>query len=73
VPWQLVLFLLGMMLVLRKWDTFAGLGILFVVLCGGLYWFWFRHLAESPSEASVEASEELGTTAPAAAAPLQDT
>jgi hypothetical protein len=49
VPWQLVLFLLGMVVVLKKWDSVAGLLALFVVLSAGLYWFWFRHLAESPA------------------------
>jgi Na+/proline symporter len=44
VPWQLVLFLLGMVFVLRKWDAFAVLLAAFVVLSAGVYWFWFRHL-----------------------------
>ena len=44
VPWQLVLFLLGMVFVLRQWSTFAGLAVVFVGLSAGVYWFWFRHL-----------------------------
>ena len=44
VPWQLVLFLLGMVFVLRQWTAFTALLAIFVVLSGGVYWFWFRHL-----------------------------
>ena len=44
VPWQLVLFLLGMVFVLRQWSTFACLLALFIALSAGVYWFWFRHL-----------------------------
>jgi len=44
VPWQLVLFLMGMVFVLRQWSVFAGLLTAFVVLSAGVYWFWFRHL-----------------------------
>ncbi|NBW82373.1 sodium:solute symporter, partial [bacterium] len=45
VPWQLVLFLLGMVVVLRQWNSFAGLLIGFIGLSAGLYWYWFRHLS----------------------------
>ena len=45
VPWQLVLFLLGMVFVLRQWSTFMVLLAVFGVLSAGVYWFWFRHLA----------------------------
>jgi len=44
VPWQLVLFMLGMVFVLRQWSTFAALLVAFVFLSAGVYWFWFRHL-----------------------------
>ena len=44
VPWQLVLFMLGMVFVLRQWATFAALLAVFAVLSAGVYWFWFRHL-----------------------------
>ncbi|MFM9025311.1 MAG: sodium:solute symporter family transporter, partial [Planctomycetaceae bacterium] len=44
VPWQLVLFLLGMVFVLRQWATFAVLLAAFVGLSAGVYWYWFRHL-----------------------------
>jgi hypothetical protein len=54
VPWQLVLFLLGMVFVLRQWSTFAALLAAFVVLSAGVYWFWFRHLRtdETATEAA---------------------
>ncbi|MEN9825732.1 MAG: hypothetical protein RI953_1477 [Pseudomonadota bacterium] len=57
VPWQLVLFLLGMVVVLRQWGSFAALLLAFVGLSAGLYWFWFRHL--SATEA-LRSSANLG-------------
>lgn len=44
VPWQLVLFLAGMMLVAKQWPEFGLLVAAAVPLSFGLYWFWFRHL-----------------------------
>jgi Na+/proline symporter len=45
VPWQLVLFLMGMMLVMRQWEQLGGLALAFVLLSIGLYWVWFRLLS----------------------------
>ena len=45
VPWQVVLFLGLMMIVMQRWDNFTYLSILFVLLSIGLYHFWFRHLS----------------------------
>ena len=45
VPWQIVLFLTGMMIVLKQWSNVLNLLTLLVVLSAGLYWFWFRHLS----------------------------
>jgi SSS family solute:Na+ symporter len=45
VPWQLVLFLSMMMIILRRWDSFSWLLIILVALSAGLYYFWFRHLS----------------------------
>lgn len=45
VPWQLVLFLTMMMIVMQRWDTFGWLLIILVVLSIGLYHFWYRHLS----------------------------
>lgn len=59
VPWQLVLFLLGMVFVLRQWDTLAALTVLFIGLSSGLYWFWFRHLkAVEPNAREEKISDE---------------
>ena len=46
VPWQVVLFLTGMMIVMKQWSNVTNLVILLVVLSAGLYWFWFRHLSD---------------------------
>ncbi|MDZ7339333.1 MAG: sodium:solute symporter [candidate division KSB1 bacterium] len=46
VPWQLVLFLLWMMLIMRRWDQFVYGAVLLVVLSLGLYFNWFRHLGK---------------------------
>ena len=44
VPWQIVLFLTGMMIVLKQWYSLMILLPLFLILSSGLYWFWFRNL-----------------------------
>ena len=46
VPWQVVLFLTGMMIVLKQWNNVLNLSTLLVLLSLGLYWFWFRHLSK---------------------------
>lgn len=46
VPWQVVLFLTMMMIVMRRWDTFIILFIVLVALSTGLYFSWFRHLSK---------------------------
>ena len=46
VPWQVVLFLTGMMIVLKQWTNFISLFGILVILSFGLYWFWFRHLSK---------------------------
>ncbi|RMH66245.1 MAG: sodium:solute symporter [Calditrichaeota bacterium] len=45
VPWQVVLFLTGMTIILKRWDEFAWLAGLLLILSAGLYYFWFRHLS----------------------------
>ena len=45
VPWQVILFLSMMMIILRRWDSFSWLLIILVALSAGLYYFWFRHLS----------------------------
>lgn len=44
LPWQIVLFLSGMTIVLKRFDLFFYLGVLLIILSAGLYYFWFRHL-----------------------------
>ena len=46
VPWQLSMFLTIMMIIMRRWDLFFILLIVFLGLSTGLYFFWFRHLSE---------------------------
>jgi len=47
VPWQLVLFLTGMMLVIKQWDMFGVLFMLLILLSIGLYFTWFRYLSNN--------------------------
>ena len=51
VPWQLVLFVTGMMLVMKQWETFGVLFLLLILLSIGLYFTWFRYLS---SEVTVD-------------------
>ncbi|MDB2447230.1 sodium:solute symporter [bacterium] len=44
VPWQLSLFIMGMMFIIKQWDQFFMLLSGFLVLSVGLYFSWFRHL-----------------------------
>jgi len=46
VPWQVVLFLTGMSVILKRWDQFTWLAIILAVLSAGLYFNWFRHLSK---------------------------
>ncbi|MFQ6674814.1 MAG: sodium:solute symporter [Fidelibacterota bacterium] len=50
VPWQVVLFLTGMMVVMKRWDNMGSLLILLVLLSVGLYFSWFRHLSTEVKE-----------------------
>jgi Na+/proline symporter len=46
LPWQIVLFLTGMTVILRRMDLFFYLFVLLIFLSAGLYYFWFRHLSD---------------------------
>tara|TARA_B100001250_G_scaffold230261_1_gene197663 strand:- start:887 stop:2191 length:1305 start_codon:yes stop_codon:yes gene_type:complete len=46
VPWQIVLFLTGMMIIFKQWSNFFNLFLILIILSVGLYWFWFRHLSK---------------------------
>lgn len=45
VPWQIVLFLTMMMLVMQRWDNLAWLIALLAALSVALYFTWYRHLS----------------------------
>jgi solute:Na+ symporter, SSS family len=45
VPWQVVLFLTGMSIILKRWDQFGWLLLILIILSTGLYFKWFRHLS----------------------------
>jgi len=45
VPWQLSLFMIWMLLIMRRWDQFFYLLIALVVMSVILYFSWFRHLS----------------------------
>ncbi len=46
VPWQVVLFLTGMMIIFKRWDEFGWLLLLLILLSAALYFNWFRHLSK---------------------------
>jgi len=46
IPWQLVLFLLPMAIILKTWNQVAGLAVILVVLSAVLYVAWFRQLSK---------------------------
>ncbi len=46
VPWQLALFMTGMALMMKRWDQFGWLLVVFIGLSVGLYFNWFRHLSK---------------------------
>jgi Na+/proline symporter len=45
VPWQVVLFLTGMALILKSWTQFGVLAVILAILSIALYFNWFRHLS----------------------------
>jgi len=45
VPWQVVLFLTGMAVIVRRWDEFWWLSLILIGLSVALYFSWFRHLS----------------------------
>lgn len=45
VPWQVVLFLTGMMIVMKQWQHLTTLLIVLGLLSLGLYQFWYKHLS----------------------------
>lgn len=45
VPWQVVLFMFGMMIVLKQWSHVGVLFVILAILSVALYFNWFRHLS----------------------------
>jgi Na+/proline symporter len=45
VPWQIVLFLMWITVMMKRWDLFGYLIGILIVLSLGLYFTWFRHLS----------------------------
>ncbi len=45
LPWQIVLFLTGITIVIKRFDLFFYLLIVLIILSAGLYFFWFRNLS----------------------------
>ena len=45
VPWQVVLFLMWITVIMKRWDLFGYLFAILMVLSVGLYFYWFRHLS----------------------------
>jgi hypothetical protein len=45
VPWQVVLFLTGMAIILKSWTQFSVLVVILAILSVALYFNWFRHLS----------------------------
>lgn len=50
VPWQIILFLTGMMVVMKRWDNLSILVVVLALLSVGLYFSWFRHLSTEVKE-----------------------
>jgi solute:Na+ symporter, SSS family len=57
VPWQLILFLMGIIFVIKQWESFKILALIFLLLTIGLYFTWFRHLSK---EITVTDDRDLG-------------
>ncbi len=55
VPWQLTLFMMWMMLIMRRWNQFGLLLGLLFILSVGLYFAWFRHLS---TEVKLDSTKE---------------
>lgn len=45
IPWQFFLFMLGLMIVLKRWDNVLILTVLVFVLSLLLYFNWFKYLS----------------------------
>jgi len=59
VPWQVCLFLMWMVLSMKRFDTFLGLLLIVVALSVILYFTWFRHLA---TEVNIDSDADSSST-----------
>jgi len=65
VPWQLVLFMMGIVLIIKQWQSLKILALVslkilalvFLLLSIGLYFTWYRHLSK---EITVTKDRDLG-------------
>ncbi|MBR8832217.1 MAG: High-affinity proline transporter PutP [Chroococcopsis gigantea SAG 12.99] len=55
VPWQLVLFLIGIVVIMKQWESVKILTLAFLLLSIGLYFTWFKHLSK---EVKVETEKD---------------
>lgn len=58
VPWQLVLFIMWMALMMKRWDEFSWLIVALIGLSIGLYYFWYRHLSTEVDVESFQGQSE---------------
>jgi predicted membrane metal-binding protein len=50
VPWQMALFMMGILFVMKRWDHFSiALGLTFALTIG-LYFGWYRHRSDTTTE-----------------------
>jgi SSS family solute:Na+ symporter len=45
IPWQLILFLTGIVFILKRWDYFLILLVLLILLSISLYFVWYKYLS----------------------------
>jgi Na+/proline symporter len=57
VPWQVVLFLMWITVIMKRWDSFIYLFVILLILSTGLYFMWFRHLS---TEVKMETNKDKG-------------
>jgi Na+/proline symporter len=54
VPWQVVLFLTGMTVIMKRWDQFGWLMVILIGLSTVLYFKWYRHLSTEVDVAEIK-------------------
>ncbi len=46
IPWQLILFMLGITFMMKRWEIFGNLLLSFIMLSIALYFTWFKYLSK---------------------------